>query len=253
MTHTASTLRLLRPGLHVVETRVDDFDVRAVVVEGRDRVLVWDTLAHPDQMEPAVDLVAGRPVVVAYSHADWDHVYGTTALGSPSEIVAHEACATRFAGEVQTELAERKAAEPGRWDAVEAVAPTSTFEDTVALDLGGVSVHLAYLPGHTADCAVAWIEEWGVLLAGDTVETPLPVVNDGSAVAEWLDLLRQWEAHPELALVVPSHGRVGGIEVLTETADYLESLLSGTSAPPASGAEAFYLRTHHENLRAMGR
>ena len=36
----------------VLETRVDDFDVRSAVVVGGSRALVWDTLAHPDQMRP---------------------------------------------------------------------------------------------------------------------------------------------------------------------------------------------------------
>jgi glyoxylase-like metal-dependent hydrolase (beta-lactamase superfamily II) len=252
MTHAPSTLRTLRPGLHALETRVEEFDVRAVVVEGRDRVLVWDTLAHPDQMGPVASLLGGRAVVVAYSHADWDHVYGTAGVPGVGEVVAHETCAARFVREVPGELAARRRGEPGRWDDVELVPPTTTFDDTVELELGGLVVHLAHLPGHTGDSAVAWIPDWGVLLAGDAVETPLPVVNDGGAVAEWVELLRGWETHPELALVVPAHGSVGGIELLAGSADYLQRLLDGTAPPPPATAAAFYLRTHEENLRAVG-
>lgn len=246
-----SLVREVRPGLHLVEARVDDFDVRAAVVQGSDAVLVWDTLAHPSQLEPAASLLARREVVVAYSHADWDHVWGTAAVRRPREIVAQRASVRRFTAEVPAELERRRAAEPGAWDEVRLLPPTHTFGRAYELDLGGVAVRLEHLAGHTADCAVAWIEAWGILLAGDTVETPLPVVNDAAAVPAWIEALRRWEAEPALDLVVPSHGRVAGREVVEATAAYLEGLLRGAPLRVPEDLDAFYHRTHEENVRAM--
>jgi glyoxylase-like metal-dependent hydrolase (beta-lactamase superfamily II) len=227
---------------------VDDFDVRAAVVLGRSGVFVWDTLAHPVPMAPAARLVADRRPIVAYSHGDWDHIWGTAAFPSTPDVVAHVACAERFRSELPEELSRRQHAEPGRWEAVRLVPPTRSFADPVEIDLGGVSVRLEALPGHTRDCAVAWIPEWGVLLAGDTVETPFPVVNDGAAVTAWVEELRRWAGEPGVQWVVPSHGRVGGVDVIRESIAYLEGLLRG--APPAVPADAppFYLRTHRDNV-----
>lgn len=212
---------------------------------------MWDTLAHPLPMRPAARIVAERTPIVVYSHGDWDHIWGTAAFASPRGIVAHAACAERFRTELPAELAERARSEPGRWDAVRLVPPTRTFSQTLDLHLGGLSVRLEALPGHTPDCAVAWIPSWGVLLAGDTVETPLPVVNDGDAVAGWVERLRGWAREPELRWVVPSHGRVGGPEVIRETLAYLEGISSDTPPSVPANAPPFYRRTHEDNLRRM--
>jgi glyoxylase-like metal-dependent hydrolase (beta-lactamase superfamily II) len=244
-------MRTLREGLHVIEARVDDFEVRSVIVEGRDAVLVWDTLAHPDLMAAAASAVGGRPLTVAYSHADWDHVWGTAALPSCVAIAAHEACAARFLREVPDELAGRRDAEPGRWDAVELRAPTRVFRSTLELDLGDLTVRLEHLPGHTADECVAWIPAWGVLLAGDAIETPLPVVNDAGAVPDWKDALRRWRNAEGLALVIPSHGRIGGREVVDATIAYLDSMLRGAAPTLPPDLDPFYRRTHEDNLRRM--
>ncbi len=246
-----SRTRELRPGLHVLETRVDDFAVRSAVVVGSSAALVWDTLAHPDQMRPAAGLLAGRPAVVAYSHADWDHVWGTGALEGHPPVVAQERCGARFLREVPEELARRCRAEPGRWDAVELVPPGELFATSTELDLGGVRVRLEHLPGHTDDCAVAWLPDQGVLLAGDTVETPLPFVNHGGAVPAWIAGLRRWAAEPALELVVPAHGPVGGRPLVEATVRYLEALLAGAAAAPDDSEDAFYRRTHRDNVRRV--
>lgn len=246
---SAGRVRELRPGLHTVETRVDDFDVRAALVLGAERALVWDTLAHPAQMADVPLLVGPRRVTVAYSHADWDHVWGTAALSAIDEIVAHERCADRFRAEVPAELARRRAAEAGRWDAVVLRAPTRAFTSGLEVDLGGITIQLAHLPGHTVDCCVAWIPAWGILLAGDTVETPFPLLTDGAALPAWIEALDRWEAEPGLEVVVPSHGSPGGKGLLDSSRAYLAALLEGRA--PALGADvpAFYRDAHEENVR----
>jgi glyoxylase-like metal-dependent hydrolase (beta-lactamase superfamily II) len=245
--------RVLRPGLHLLECRVDDFDVRAAVVFGQSAALVWDTLAHPVSMGPAVRLLGNRSPIVVYSHGDWDHVWGTGAFAPAPQVVAHAACAERFQEEIPAELAGRMRAEPGRWEAVRLVPPTRSFSGALELDLGRLSVRLEALPGHTPDCLVAWIPAWGVLLAGDTVETPLPFVNDGDAVGMWIEGLRRWTREPALTCVVPAHGDVGGVEVVNETLHYLKALLAGAPLPVPDGAPAFYRRTHEDNVRRVTR
>jgi glyoxylase-like metal-dependent hydrolase (beta-lactamase superfamily II) len=179
-------------------------------------------------------------------------VWGTSALEAPVAVLGHETCAARFRSEVPDELARRRMAEPGRWDAVELRPPTGVFGATLDVRLGDLTVRLEHLPGHTADCCVAWIPAWGVLLAGDAVETPLPVVNDAAAVPAWRERLLGWHAVPGLDLVVPAHGRIGGRDLVAETAGYLDALLGGRPFSPPSDLDPFYLRTHEDNLRRMG-
>ena len=249
----AAVVRALRPGLHLLETEVDDFDVRAAVVLGTKGAVVFDTLAHPVHMGGDEVLAGDLPVTVVYSHADWDHVWGTGGLAGFAEIVALEAAAGRFSADVPRELGARREREPGTWDDVVLVGPTRTFETASAVEIGGITVELEALPGHTPDCLVGFIPEWGVLLAGDTVETPLPVVNDGTAVASWAEGLARWWADSRVVQVVPSHGPVGGRERIGQTLDYLRSLTGGGDPPEVTQVSPFYLETHLRNLRAVGR
>lgn len=226
------TVRALLPGLHLLETEVEDFDVRAAVLTGSERAVVWDTLAHPSQMEGVAALIGALPVTVVYSHADWDHAWGTIALASVEAVVAQEAALERFASDVPEELRARREREPRVWDAVRLIPPDVTFAERHTIHLGGATLELHALPGHTPDSIVGWIPEWGVLLAGDAVETPRPVVNDRAAVPGWIAALRRWCADGRVRVVVPSHGGVGGLELVHATAARLEELLQR----PTSGS-----------------
>ena len=227
--------------------------MRAAVLVGEARAVVWDTLAHPAQMAGVAALVGERPVTVVYSHADWDHAWGTGGLGGPrgvDAVVAHALAAHRFRTDVPEELARRRARDPGVWDDVTLVPPGVTLEEDFTVDLGGVTLELHALPGHTPDCLVGYVPEWGVLLAGDTVETPVAVVNDGAAVADWVAGLRRWTAVAGVDSVIPSHGRLGGLELLEETAAYLDGLRTGAT-PPAVALTPFYEETHRRNVELV--
>jgi glyoxylase-like metal-dependent hydrolase (beta-lactamase superfamily II) len=199
-------------------------------------------------------LAGDKPIDVVYSHADWDHCWGTAAL-HPDSIIAHDACAARFqSGEVAKSLGEKKAQEPNLWDAVELIPPTLTFNPSLTLDCGGVQVELHHLPGHTEDCLVAWIPQWGVLLAGDTIETPLPYLNPESValLPAWISALEKWNATPRMNVVIPAHGEVGDRSLIERNLTYLRALQAGQ--PPAVPAEmtAFYTETHASNMAFMG-
>lgn len=248
----APTVRTLRPGLHLLETEVEGFDVRAALILGERRALLWDTLAHPDQMAPVAALTSGRPLTIVYSHADWDHAWGTCAIESIDEVVAHGTAVARFTDDVVEELLRRRAVDPDRWGAVQLVPPERTFHDMLERDLGGVTVELHALPGHTQDSIVGFVPEWGVLLAGDAVETPLPYVNDPAAVPGWASALEHWRGDARVRTVVPSHGVVGGPELLQRTAGYLRTIAAGGSPILPADLPPFYRETHERNVRLMG-
>ena len=244
-----TTLRSFRPGLWLTDVALDEFDVRGAVIVGATGALVWDTLSHPRDMAPVRDLLADRPFFIAYSHADWDHVWGTDGLPAPQAIVAHAACAARFTTDVPEKLAAQRAAQPGQWDAVVLLPPSITFTAQLTLDLGGVTVELHHLPGHSADCLVAFIPEWGVLLAGDTVETPFPLVYAGGrSLAGWIQQLVRWAQDVRVATVIPCHGEIGGRAVIQRNIAYLTALQTGDRLPGDGEMSAFYDASHVANV-----
>lgn len=254
-----TVLREFRPGLWLTELDLDEFQVRGAVIVGATRALIWDTLSHPRDMAPVRELIGGKAHIVAYSHADWDHVWGTAGLGPDRPIVAHDACRARFVTDVPEMLAQKQAGAPDRWRTVELLPPTVTFPDRLSLDLGEVTVELHHLPGHTADCLVAFLPEWGMLLAGDTVETPYPIVNDGAALGGWVRRLETWANDHRVETVIPCHGEIGGREIIRRNIRYLNGLRRGKDPLPAADLpddlSAFYAAGHRENLekaRAAG-
>jgi len=243
------SLSELCPGIWLQEVATPEYDVRGALILGTDRAVVWDTLSHPRDMSPWLPLIGSRNLVIVYSHADWDHVWGTAGLPHGSAaIVAHELTGTRFETDVPVTLADRRAAAPGAWDMVALVPPTRVFARDLSIDLGGLTLTLHHLPGHTPDCIVGIVPERGVLLAGDTVETPCPVVPRDCPLGAWVEELRRWEHDTRVRTVVPAHGSVGGREVIAHTARYLDGLRRGIPVNPPEPLTPFYRETHANNI-----
>lgn len=245
------TLKQINPNLWVQELDLGIFDVRGALVLGGERAVIWDTLSHPRDMTPYISLIGDKDLYVVYSHADWDHVWGTAGLEpSPATIISHTLCRGRFQDEVPETLRKKQLAEPGQWDDVKLLPPTIAFDDNLFIDLGGLTLELHHLPGHTEDCLVAILPELGTALMGDTIETPFPVLAKDSPLAAWIAGLKRWEKDERLTTVIPSHGPMGGRELITQTVAYLEKLRNGVPIDIPDALTDFYRETHQANLRS---
>lgn len=245
--------RVLERHIWFTDVALGEYDVRGVLIVGDERALVWDTLSHPRDMSGYLPLIGDRQLIIVYSHADWDHIWGTAGLPHQrAVIVGHKTCLARFAKDVPATLREKQLAEPGLWDDVRLVAPNREFDDETALDLGSMTLILHQLPGHTPDSIVGFVPERGLLLMGDAAETPFPVVPAGGPLARWIAGLQRWERDPRVRRVVPAHGPSGGREILRQNILYLEGLHDGHPAVPAGPLTPFYRETHQSNLRARG-
>lgn len=234
------------------EVALEDYRVRGALVIGRRRALVWDTLSHPRDMAGWLPLIVPLDLVIVYSHADWDHVWGTAGLPHHrAEVIGHRACRARFDSDVPATLRDKRTAEPATWDDVVLVPPTVLMDDDLEVDLGGVTVALRHLPGHTADGVVGFVRERGLLLAGDAVETPLPVVPPGAPLDAWMGELERWAAHPGVRTVLPAHGDIGDASAICRTVAYLRGLRRGTPVDVTGPLDRFYRETHEANLRAF--
>ncbi|MCY3574729.1 MAG: MBL fold metallo-hydrolase [Chloroflexi bacterium] len=238
--------------LWIYELETPSFVVRAAVVLGEERAVVWDTLSLPEEAAPLVDVLDGKPYYVVYSHGDYDHAWGTAGLGEKRlAVVAHAECLRRFGDDVPRALQRMQMAEPSQWDNVRLIPPNITFASCLSLDLGGLTLELHHCPGHTADSLVGWIPERGLLLGGDAIETPLPVVNDAQLLPGWLDALTAWQANDRLDYAIPSHGSATGRESLDQTVAYLRALAGDRQFMLPRKLEGFYRETHQKNLLAV--
>ena len=243
------TTEQIERNIWLTRVRLDDYDVRGALVLGSERAVVWDTMSRPRDMRPYLPFIGDRELLVVYSHADWDHIWGTAGLACAGvRIVAHDICRERFDSDVPAVLAEKQQAQPGAWADVELIPPTETFAGERSLDLGGMTLTLSHLPGHTRDSIVGLIPERGILLAGDTVETPCPVVPVNCPLADWIAGLRRWADDERVRRVIPAHGAIGGREIVQGNVEYLEAIRLGHPVAPAGPLTPFYVETHRQNV-----
>ncbi len=236
--------------LYLLEHDLDGTKVRGAIVLGEKKALIWDTLIYPEGMRLILDICQNREIVVVYSHADWDHVWGTCALPY-TEVIAHERCAARFAdpSDVEKSLLDYQAKYPQALKGIELIAPTRTFKDKLSLDLGGLSADLSYLPGHTQDGIVAFIPELGVLLGGDALETPLPLIYEDSPLSSWINDLERWSQDTRVKTVIPSHGEIKGKALILYNVAYLKTMQAGKAFDLPYELDDFYKTAHARNQR----
>ena len=197
-----------------------------------------------------------------YTHGHIDHAYGLEAFLMPGQdkprVIAHRAMPARFARYAAT--ARHNAALNARQfgGTVEAQAndayaafgtppipPDTLYDDTVRIDVGGTDFVLNHCKGETDDHTWVWCPERRVLCPGDLFIWAVP--NDGNPQKvqrypwERAKGLRAMAACKPLALCPGHGGPVIGEEskihtMLTETADFLDTIVSRTLAAMEAGS-----------------
>ncbi|WP_433202200.1 MBL fold metallo-hydrolase [Dactylosporangium sp. CS-047395] len=193
-----------------------------IVVQGPDGVLLVDPGVVEQEIACLARDLAGRAVVAGFStHPDWDHVLWLPSLGEAPRYGTAECAAA-----IREQLAD-----PDAKTAIRDHLEGTGIEDDVPLELLGLVTalpagatefpwdgprvrileHRAHAQGHAA----LFIEERGVLLAGDMLSDVLVPMLDwedsGDPIAAYLaalDLLERTAGGAEV--VVPGHGSVGG-------------------------------------------
>ncbi len=184
----------------VLARRHDELDLTTGLVLGTSAALVIDTrgdTAQGAELATAVRAVTALPVVVALTHAHFDHCFGTAAFpGAP--VYAQAGCAGallataaaqrahwtrhyRDAGSTGSSRASGSSA-AATADALAATVPVLPDHPVCArpasvhrLDLGGRVVQLVHPgPGHTGHDLVVHVPDAGVLFAGDLLENGAP-------------------------------------------------------------------------------
>jgi metallo-beta-lactamase class B len=100
--------------------------------------------------------------------------------------------------------------------------PKNWFTERLCLGCGSIHVELAFLGGgHTVDNIVAWMPERKVLFGGCMVKS-IRARNLGNIteadMGQWPKTLKKVkEKYPDAEIIVPGHGRPGGIELINHT------------------------------------
>jgi glyoxylase-like metal-dependent hydrolase (beta-lactamase superfamily II) len=196
----------------------------AIVVQGRAGVLLVDPGVQDHEMACLANDLSdlGQTVVAGFStHPDWDHLLWHAQFGTVPRYGT-----ARCAAAVQEQLSD-----PGAKAEITAHLEPTGIAERVPLDLYGLITalpaetaripwdgpqvriieHRAHAPGHAA----LFIEERGVLVAGDMLSdvlVPMLDLNDTvDPIEDYLEALRLLESVAgDVDVVVPGHGSVGG-------------------------------------------
>jgi glyoxylase-like metal-dependent hydrolase (beta-lactamase superfamily II) len=234
----------------VFSRRYEELDLTIGLVLGETGCLVVDTRGDVEQgveLAEAVREITDKPWSVVYTHAHFDHCYGTTAF-LPCDVWAHEGCHTELvtfgAGSRERRAAwYREQGKPEIADALDRTEihlPDKLFTSIAEIDLGGRKVVFIH-PGkaHTDHDVLVHVPDASIVFAGDVVENAPDGFSADSFGAD--NDLTHWPAALDAILalnadtVVPGHGNAVGREFVGDQRQKLAELVELHVAVHARG------------------
>jgi glyoxylase-like metal-dependent hydrolase (beta-lactamase superfamily II) len=202
------------------------------IVAGRDGVLAIEGFMRPRGAEwlaeQALALTGRRPTHVVLTHYHADHVNGLAGYAAPSG--SPRVMSTTITRDLA--VSKNQPADSARTRALEASAVLASG----SLDLGGRSVRITTLEGHTDSDAIVELDDPGVTFCGDLVWNgmfPNYVDAKPSLLAKSVRAMR----HPE-RIYVPGHGPVGRAPEFDRYVAMLEAVEAGARRAHAAGTPA---------------
>jgi glyoxylase-like metal-dependent hydrolase (beta-lactamase superfamily II) len=252
------------PGLAgAASTRNEGFMSNAGFVITPAGVVVFDTLGSPSLAQEMLKRIRERTqqpikrVIVSHYHAD--HYYGIQVFKDlGAEIWAHEAGKGVVGSEAGKMRFEQRKQILGKWinDRTQRFPqPDLWLSGDTDFELGGLHFHIRHVgPAHSDEDLVMYVEEDGVLYAGDLVfKGRVPFVGDADS-KRWLNALEKLIAlNPKV--LVPGHGGASDtpMQDLTLTRDYLVFLRTemGRAVNDMIPFEEAYARTDWSRYETM--
>jgi glyoxylase-like metal-dependent hydrolase (beta-lactamase superfamily II) len=212
----------IAPNVWVHES--DFIQSNAVVVQGSTGVLLIDPGITGDEMAALASELqeSGHAVVAGFStHPDWDHVlwhpglgdaprYGTSrCAASMRDLLATPDWKDRVAGVLPPEIADEIP-----MDLLGHI--TGLPAGTTQLPWDGPIVRIIEHQAHAEGHAALFIEEHGILVAGDMLSDilmPFLDLDAANPIEDYLAALQLFEdIADDVDVIVPGHGSVGGAD-----------------------------------------
>lgn len=248
-----AALTEVAPGVHVIGDRRVPLVPNIGIVLGSDAALVIDTGMGPENggkvLQAARRLAGDRKLILTLTHFHPEHGFGAQAFKGEAKIVYNAAQRDELAAKGAAYLGMFRSFGPGvaaALEGTELVMPDEVYNGaSMSIDLGGRTVELStYGLAHTGGDQVVSIPDAGVVFVGDLAEERIfPIFpwfppDDADIDADnWARVLVSFEA-AKPKVVVPGHGSVGGIEILSAVRGYMLDLGSRVAAEANAGKSA---------------
>jgi len=202
--------------------------------------VVIDTFWDLPRTRTLLDLYAGvhaaAPARVVNTHHNGDHCWGNQ-LCAGAEIIGHRRCAeamlTDIPPAVMKSMVEADPPLPGLerfvaalseydFDGITITPPTTTFEESMSLDLGSTRAEILYVgPAHTVGDSIVHLPEQRIVFGGDVMWNGCTPIGWEGSYAQWYAALDRILAL-EPRIVVPGHGPLTDAEGVRTVRRYFE-------------------------------
>ena len=209
-------------------TNGDTVDSNTTFLITRDGVVVVDTRVTPNEAKQVLAEIRKRtdlPILYTINtHYHGDHTFGNQVFEGKGPIIAHESVRRNlFGGSGNDHLEYFKSKNISGMDETVVTLPNLVFKEEMEIFVGGYSLRLMHVRGHTDGDVYIYIEQLKTLITGDLVSyKKIPSFKD-AYVEEWIaamDLLGDFDAE----IYIPGHGEPGGKPVLIAMKHYLLKL-----------------------------
>ena len=248
-----TAIKEIAEGVFVIRDRRIPLVPNIGIILGRETALVIDTGMGPANgkkvLETAKELAGNRALVLTLTHFHPEHGFGAQAFKGAAKIHYNRAQRDELRAKGAAYLDMFRTFGPAVAVALEGtslVEPDWVYPGPLArIDIGGREVELrTWGLAHTAGDQIVWLPEERILFTGDLAEErtfpifpwfpPNDVAIDGARWAEILSELISWGP----AVVVPGHGDIGSVEILTAVRDYIVDLRKRVMAERMAGRDS---------------
>lgn len=193
--------------------------VTAGAILTKEGVILIDTLYFPEETKAIKEFLEERQGLkiryVINTHYHADHTQGSY-LFPEAQIVSHALCRQLLDTNGRSGLAEAQEQNP-ELEEVQIILPELVFEEGVLnLYLGGKTLQLHHMPGHSMDLIGVYVTNNQILFASDN-SMPVPTIFDGSHQALVASMQKMLAMEPDT--IVQGHGEVilrGEVESVIE-------------------------------------
>ena len=196
--------------LHTSFLLTNDFGkvpCNGMLVKNKNEALVFDTPTNNKASDELITFINSKLLchinAIVPTHFHEDCLGGLEAF--------HQAKIPSFGNDMTIELAK----------ATKVLPPQSGFKDSLRLNLGNSHVTIKYFgQGHTKDNVVAYFPSEKILFGGCLIKelnASKGYLGDAN-VGEWSNTVQNVKRQfPEVKIVIPGHGKIGGEELLDYT------------------------------------
>lgn len=159
----------LRPGIYLMD---EGHLASGYIVVGEDKVAVIDTMNGLNDLKAAVRKITDKPIVLINTHGHPDHIFGNiyfeeNAYLNPKDMPMAESF--KNIPEFKKACEERGVSMP----------PFEPVNEGDEIDLGGRTLEVYEIPGHTPGSIALLLKEDRILFTGDSVNHYLWMMLDG--------------------------------------------------------------------------